>query len=135
MILMPFFTSSFLSFCWFLVFIITFTNRFGFWGLFLICILAHLSDQFPIVISSILYLTSLLFRGYFSVFLFFFSSGHTCGMWKFLDQGLNSHHSWDLRHSFGNAISLTLYAPREFSLLGELQYCYILLVFTCLRNS
>ena len=43
-----------------------------FFFFFLICILAYLSDYFPDVISSILYLTSFIFRGDLSIFLFFF---------------------------------------------------------------
>ena len=43
---------------------------------------------------------------HFLLFLFFFWP-HTCCMWKFLCQGSNLSHSYDLHHSCDNAGSLT----------------------------
>ena len=37
--------------------------------------------------------------------------GHTHGMWKFLDQGSNPHHSTDPRHSSAKGGSLTTRLP------------------------
>ena len=39
--------------------------------------------------------------------------GCTCGMWKFLGQGLNSHHSSNQSHSGDNTGSLTCWATGE----------------------
>ena len=44
----------------------------------------------------------------------FFPFGHTCGMWKFLVQGPNLHHSGDPSHSNDNIRSLTCYTTKEF---------------------
>ena len=38
---------------------------------------------------------------HFALFFFFFF-GHTCGMWKFLGQGSNLHHSSDSSHCNDN---------------------------------
>ena len=50
---------------------------------------------------------SLSILGFSSLFFFLFISfyfcGHTHGIWKFLDQGLNPSHSYDLCHSCRNA--------------------------------
>ena len=45
-------------------------------------------------------------QGLWDMLLLLFS-GHTCSMWKFLGQGWNPRCSCDLRHSCGNAGSLT----------------------------
>ena len=50
---------------------------------------------------------------FFFFFFFFFFSGHIYGMWKFLGQGLNLHHSSDLSHCSGHTRSLTHWAMRE----------------------
>lgn len=39
--------------------------------------------------------------------------GHACGMRKFLDQGLNSHHSSDLNPCSDNAVNFTHCATRR----------------------
>ena len=54
-----------------------------------------------------------------SCLLFFF--GHACGMWEFLGQGLNLHHSSDLSFCSDNAEPLTYCVTRE---LLELSFYY-----------
>ena len=54
----------------------------------------------------------LKFQVPFSIFF-----AHTCGMWKFPDQGSNSYHSSDQNHCSDNTESLNCYAMGEFTIL------------------
>ena len=57
---------------------------------------------------SFWYLNNFIFT--LDIFFFF---GCTCSIWKFLGQGSNQSHSFNLHHSCSNAWSLTHYATAE----------------------
>ena len=60
--------------------------------------------DFPFYVLEIIFQEQKFKFWKFFSFLFF---GCTHNIWKFLGQGLNLSHSWDLCHDYGNARSLT----------------------------
>lgn len=66
-----------------------------------------------------------LFRSSDHFFIRFFWEGYAYGMWKFLDQGLNLHHSSDQGCWSDSTIYLTCCAIREIPGLFVFGYCYM----------
>ena len=76
-------------------------------GLFSYSLWQSLHEREVCICQSIMISGSVLYVLCFGFF------GHTQGMWKFLDQGLNPHHSSDSSCCNDNARSLTHCATRE----------------------
>ena len=70
--------------------------------------------------------------GFFCCCSVLFCFGHSGSMQKFLGQGSNPCHSWDLLHSCGSAGSFTHWSTRE---LPGLPFLYVFSVILLFRNS